>query len=224
MTWVCNKMKILLIDDHVLFREGLASLLKTQSDFEVVGAANSVSEAVEQAQTLQPDLILMGYDLRDGTGPEATLAILAKQPQVVIVFLTVYEDDKHLFAAIRSGAKGYLPKNIPVEQLMSYLRHARDGKPAITPDLTRRILERFSQTEPRSPVRDSVISSLTPRELEVLQEVAKGHSNQIIATNLFISERTVKNHVSRIFSKLKVQNRYEAAELARRIGLKDIEI
>ncbi len=217
-------MKILLVDDHILFREGLASLLNMQADFEVAGAANSVSEAIEQAQALQPDLILMGYDLRDGKGPEATQIISANQPQILIIFLTVYEDDKHLFAAIRSGAKGYLPKNIPVEQLMSYLRHAGDGEPAITPGLTKRILERFSETEPRSPVRDSVVSSLTPRELQVLQEVARGHSNQMIATNLFISERTVKNHVSRIFSKLKLNNRYEAAELALRIGLKDIEI
>jgi len=217
-------MKILLIDDHILFREGLASLLNVQADFEIVGAANSVAEAIEQAQTLQPDLILMGYDLRDGTGPEAACIISANQPKIVIVFLTVYEDDKHLFAAIRSGAKGYLPKNIPVEHLMNYLRHARDGEPAITPDLTGRILERFSQTEPRSPVRDSVVSSLTPRELQVLQEVARGHSNQIIATNLVISERTVKNHVGRILTKLKVQNRYEAADLARRIGLNDTGI
>ena len=217
-------MKIFLIDNHILFREGLASLLKTQVDFEIVGAANSVSEAIEQAQTLQPDLILMGYDLRDGTGPEAACVISANQPKIVIVFLTVYEDDKHLFAAIRSGAKGYLPKNIPVEQLMSYLRHAVDGEPAITPDLTGRILERFSQTKPRSPVRETVVSTLTHRELQVLQELGKGHTNQIIATNLFISERTVKNHVSRIFAKLKVQNRYEAADLARRIGLNDTGI
>jgi len=217
-------MKILLVDDHVLFREGLASLLKMQADFEIVGAANSVSEAIDQAQTLQPDLILMDYSLRDGNGPEATKAILAEQPHIVVVFLTVFEDDKHLFTAIRSGAKGYLPKSIPVEQLLNYLLHIRDGEPAITPDLTRRLLERFSQTEPRSPARNSVVSSLTSRELEVLQEVARGHSNQEIAANLFISERTVKNHLSHIFSKLKLRNRYEAADLARRIGLPDTDI
>jgi len=214
--------KILLVDDHVLFREGLASLLNSHADFEIVGAVNQISEAVEQACKLQPDLILMDYVLRDGTGPEATRIILTKRPQSMVVFLTVFEDDTHLFSAIRSGARGYLPKNIPVEELLKYLRRMREGEPAIAPNFLIRILERFSQTEPRGPQRNSVVSTLTQRELEVLHQLANDHTNKVIADHLFISERTVKNHVSRILAKLELGNRHEAGQLARRIGINEI--
>jgi DNA-binding NarL/FixJ family response regulator len=217
-------MRILLVDDHVLFREGLASLLKTQADLEIVGATNTVSGAVAKAHSCQPDLILIDFGLRDGTGLEATQAILTERPQIAVVFLTVQEDDKHLFSAIRSGAKGYLPKNIPVEDLLQYLRGVKDGEPAITPIFIHRILDRFAQTQPRSPVLNSVVSTLTSRELEVLQELANEHTNKVIASHLFISERTVKNHVSHILAKLDLDNRYEAAKLARRIGLTHSDI
>lgn len=208
-------MRILLVDDHILFREGLASLLVAQPDFEVVGGANNVREAVAQARNFKPDLILMDFGLPDGTGLEATQAILAERPDTKVVFLTVHEDEEHLFAAIRGGAKGYLPKNIPVSELLNYLRLAEHGDPAMTPTLTGRVLKRFAQSRPRSLIPNADLANLTKREMEVLQEIVDGATNQEISVRLVISERTVKNHVSRILAKLNVKNRYEAAEFAR---------
>lgn len=211
-------MKILLVDDHILFREGLASLLSTQVDMQVVGGANNVEESIEQARELGPDLILMDFGLPDGTGLEATEAILAEQPDTKIVFLTVHEDDKRLFAAIRSGAKGFLPKSVPVAKLLTYLRGVEQGDAAITPAMTGRILERLAQTEPRETRPHTAVANLTDREKQVLQELATGASNREIANHLVVSEQTVKNHVSHILAKLGLKSRYEAADIARSIG------
>lgn len=212
-------MKILLVDDHILFREGLASLLSTQVDMQVVGGANNVEESIEQARELGPDLILMDFGLPDGTGLEATKAILAERPETKIVFLTVHEDDKRLFAAIRTGAKGYLPKSVPVAKLLNYLRGVEEGDPAITPAMTGRVLNRLAQTEPRAPQTHTAVANLTDREKQVLKELASGASNREIALRLVISEQTVKNHVSHVLAKLGLKSRHEAAEIARSIGM-----
>lgn len=212
-------MRLLLVDDHILFREGLASLLSTQVDMQVVGWANDVEESVKQACELKPDLILMDFSLPDGTGLEATEAILAERPNVKIVFLTVHEDDKRLFAAIRSGARGYLPKSVPVAELLTYLRGVEQGNAAITPAMTGRILNRFAQTNPREKPPHSAVANLTERENEVLKELATGASNREIAGRLVISEQTVKNHVSHILAKMGLKSRYEAAEIARNTGM-----
>lgn len=212
-------MKVLLVDDHILFREGLASLLIGQPNFEVVGGASNIREAVEQTQKLEPDLILMDFSLPDGTGLEATQKILGEYPETQIVFLTVHEDDEHLFAAIRGGAVGYLPKSVPVKELLAYLRRVERGEPAITPGLTGRILKRFAQSKPRPSVRSTAAANLTEREMEVLREIADRATNKEISQRLVISERTVKNHVSRILAKLNVKSRHEAAEFARKSRL-----
>jgi len=214
-------MKILLVDDHILFREGLAGLIIAKTNFELVGGANNLREAIEQTRKFKPDLILMDFSLPDGTGLEATRSILAERPETKIVFMTIHEDDTHLFAAIRGGAKGYLPKSIPVEELLIYLQRLEHGEPALTPELTGRILDRLADTQPRRPARSSIEASLTPRELEVLKELVKGYSNHEIACNLSISVRTVKNHVGHILSKLELKSRYEAVDLAKRAGLVD---
>lgn len=212
-------MKILLVDDHILFREGLASLLCTQVDMQVVGGANTVEESIEQARALKPDLVLMDFGLPDGTGLEATQAILTERPDTKIVFLTVHEDDKRLFAAIRCGAKGFLPKGVPVAKLLTYLRGVEKGDAAITPAMTGRVLERLAQTEPRDTPAHSAVASLTEREKQVLKELATGASNREIANHLVISEQTVKNHVSHILAKLGLKSRHEAADIARSIGM-----
>ncbi len=212
-------MRILLVDDHILFREGLASLLIGQPDFEVVGGASNIKEAVGQTRKFEPDLILMDFSLPDGTGLEATETILAEYPDMRIVFLTVHEDDEHLFAAIRGGAVGYLPKSVPVKELLVYLHRIKQNEPAITPDMTGRILKRFAQSKPRPSVRSTAAANLTEREMEVLREIADGATNQEIGRRLVISERTVKNHVSRILAKLNVRNRHEATEFARQSRL-----
>ena len=212
-------MKILLVDNHVLFREGLASLLTAQVDIEVVGGANNVVEAIEQSRKFGPDLILMDFELPDGTGVEATKLILAERPLSKIVFLSVHEDDQHLFAGIRSGAMGYLPKSVPVAKLLIYLRRVERGEAALTPAFTGQVLKGFSQTKPRPQVSSSAVANLTDREVEVLLELEGGASNREVARRLFISERTVKNHVSHILAKLNMKDRHAAAEFARQNGL-----
>jgi DNA-binding NarL/FixJ family response regulator len=213
-------VRVLIVDDHVLFREGLVSLLKTQPDITVAGEAGSVSQAIELAHDLEPDLILMDFGLPDGTGLDATQAILTGQPEAKIVFLTVHEQDDRLFAAIRSGAKGYLLKNVPVSKLLDYLRGVERGEPALSPTMTSHILDEFARLGSAGPdPGPAELSELTKREVEVLKEVARGATNSEIATRLFISENTVKNHVGNILAKLNLRNRREAAGLARRHGL-----
>ena len=212
-------MQILLVDDHALFREGLSSLLSNQPDLKIVGTAQSVSEAIQAARDLKPDLILMDFTHPDGTGLEATKAILAESPGTKIVFLTVHEDDERLFSAIRSGAIGYLPKNISMHDLVAQIRGLEYGEAAITSKMASRVLGELARTQPGRPNIDSPAARLTTRELEVLREIEKGASNREIADRLYISERTVKNHVSHILNKLNLRNRYEAAEFARQNGL-----
>jgi len=207
-------MRILLVDDHILFRQGIASLLDSQPDLSVVGEAASAPEAVELAHKLRPDLVLLDLGLPPGNGLDAMRAILADRPETNIVFLTVHEEDEMLFAAIRGGAKGYLLKNTPIAKLLPYLRGIELGEAAITPLLARRILDEFSRTKPSRELDDG-LGELTAREAEVLRELSTGATNGEIAERLIISERTVKNHVSHILSKLHLQNRREAVRFTR---------
>jgi DNA-binding NarL/FixJ family response regulator len=214
-------MKILLVDDHVLFREGLAGLINSQPDLTVVGSADSVEDAIAKACALKPDLILMDFGLPDGTGLDATRAILEDSPHIKIVFLTMHEDDERLFEALRSGAKGYLFKNTSVNKLLSFIRGVEQGEAAITRSTASRLLDIFARTTPLPSSPPAELEILTPRELEILQELDTGATNREIANRLVISERTVKNHVSNILSKLNLKNRYEASRFARRHGLID---
>lgn len=212
-------MRILLVDDHVLFREGLVSLLNSQPDLSVVGQAGTVAEAVVMARSLKPDLILMDFGLPDGTGLDATQVILTHVPETRIVFLTVHEEDDRLFAAIRSGAKGYLLKNVPVTRLLAFLRGVERGEAAITAMMAGRILEEFSRIGPPRQSGPTESGELTSRELEVLRELATGASNREIAAHLIIAENTVRNHVRSILTKLNLRNRREATHFARHQGL-----
>lgn len=200
-------MKLLLVDDHILFREGLASLLHVQSDIKVVGQAGNVREAVQLATHLSPSLILMDFGLPDGTGLDATRTILATQPETKIVFLTVDEDDEHLFQAIRIGAKGYLLKNVPVATLLTYLRGVERGEAALMPAMTTKILTKFSRLTEPTHAHKVEIETLTLREAEVWKYLQLGASNREIAGRLVISENTVKNHVRNILTKLNLHSR-----------------
>jgi two-component system, NarL family, response regulator DevR len=201
---------VLIVDDQILFRQGLVGLLNGQPDFKVVGEAGSVAEAIEQVSRLRPDLVLMDYGLPDGTGADATRDILAFEPATKIVILTVHEEDEVLLDAIRAGAKGYLLKNTRVERLLTFLRGLEEGAPAIEPQMTGRILEAFSKPQRPQP-QAAALASLSDREREVLDAVAAGASNAEIARRLFISENTVKNHVRKILSKLGLSSRREVA-------------
>jgi len=212
-----QRLKIIIVDDHVLFREGLAAIIRSESDFEILGQAGSVREAIELAGKLKPDMVLMDFGLPDGTGADATREILKQNPQCKIVFLTMSEHDEDLFDAIRSGAKGYLLKNMQPSKLVSSLRSVQKGESALSRSMTLRLMEELTRTKaPPMPTNDA---ALTKRELEVLRELASGLSNQEIAKRLVISENTVKYHVHSILEKLNLTDRRDAALYARERGL-----
>jgi two-component system NarL family response regulator len=212
-------IKILLVDDHALFREGLVSLLNGQPDLEVVGQAGCVKDAVKLTTSLQPDIILMDFGLPDGTGLDATQTILAKHPDAKIVFLTVHEEDDRLFSAIRCGARGYLLKNVPVAKLLTFIRGVQHGEAAVSRAMTSRIMTEFARMEPARAAATGVPLELTTRELEVLQVLSTGATNRQIAHCLVITESTVKNHVRSILTKLNLRNRREATHYAQTHGL-----
>lgn len=213
-------MRIVIVDDHILFREGLISLFRSQADIEVVGQAGTVKEAVETVTSLKPDIVLLDYSLPDGTGADAAGAILLRYPECKIVFLTVHDSDEQLFDSIRSGAKGYILKSIPFPRLASTIRALAAGDEAVlSPAHTARLMNEFA----RGPVREtgsvSTVERLSPREIEILGEVAKGLTNHEISQRLFLSENTVKHHIHNILEKLDLQTRQEAARFAVKSGL-----
>jgi DNA-binding NarL/FixJ family response regulator len=212
-------IRVLLVDDHVLFREGLAGILSTQPDMEVIGEANDGLEAIIKARELKPDLILMDIQMPDIDGLEATRVIKKELPDTIIVVLTVRDDEEKLFAAIRYGAQGYLLKSIRGHEMLEMLYGALRGDAAISPHLAGRMLEEFRRMSHQMPVDTSEIFDLTPREQEVLSLVAQGKADKEIAVELSISVNTVKSHLRNLLAKLQVSSRREAARLAKYKGL-----
>jgi DNA-binding NarL/FixJ family response regulator len=211
--------KVLVIDDQILFREGLVSLLSSTQDFEMVGCAGTVHEGCEQAILFKPDIILMDFSLPDGTGLDATRLILAHLPQCKIVFLTVHESDENLFAALRLGAKGYMLKNIGSKELLSSLRALDRGEEAVSRKMVSKIVEEFARTPGSGTEDEKLLENLSPREIDVLREIENGATNLEIAQRLFLSVNTVKHHIRNVFSKLGMKNRRQVASFARRNGL-----
>jgi len=212
--------RILLVDDHVLFRKGMSRLIDSQPDLEVVAEAEDGYQAVQYARRFKPDLILMDIHMPDCDGHEATRLIVNDWPEAQIVMLTVSDDDQDLFTAIRNGAVGYLVKKIEPEELFSRLRGVTMGEAPISRVMAGRILREFARVGTEGPPPDST-RSLTPREREVLQLVTKGMTNKEIGVQLHIAENTVKNHLRNILEKLHLQNRAQAAAHAVREGLVD---
>ncbi|MBK8417739.1 response regulator transcription factor [Candidatus Villigracilis saccharophilus] len=210
-------MKILIVDDHVLFREGLAAIIRPQSDIEIVGMAGTVREAVDMARSAKPDIILMDFNLPDGSGVDATRRILEEQPTCKVVFLTMSEQDEDLFAAIRVGAKGYMLKNMHPPELVAALRSVQQGESALSRAMTLRLMDELSRT--KKSIGRPAENTLTLRELDVLRAIASGMSNQEIGSHLFISENTVKFHVHSLLAKLNLSDRKEAASFAKEHGL-----
>jgi len=216
-----SRVRILLVDDHDLFREGLAGIISTQPDMQVVGEAGDGLEAIVKARELKPDLILMDIQMPGCDGLEATQKIKQALPATVIVMLTVRDEEEKLFEAIKNGAQGYLLKNIRSKELLEGLRRAMQGEAVISPILAGRMLEEFrrlSKQQPREAIPDD-LAVLTLREVDVLSLVAQGRTDKEIAAQLSISLHTVKSHLRNILAKLQVNSRREAAWLARNKGL-----
>jgi DNA-binding NarL/FixJ family response regulator len=211
-------MRLLLADDHTLFRSSLRSLLEARG-LEVVGEASDGKQAVEMAARLRPDLVLMDLSMPGVNGIEATRQVVAQVPEVRVVILTASMEDEDLFEALRAGAHGYLLKNLEADSFFSLLDRALAGEPALTPALSRKVLQAFSKPAPhRAEAEDP--DALTDREREVLELLVEGiTSNRQLARRLDVSENTVKFHVRNILDKLHLHNRAQAVSHALRTGI-----
>ncbi len=218
-----SKLRILIADDHPLFRDGLRSLLEARG-IDVVGEARNGREAVEQARRLRPDVLLMDLNMPELDGLVATRVLSTQQPEVKVVILTASEDDADLFEAIKSGAQGYIFKNLDSGEFFRLLDGVARGEPALTPSLAKRLLGEFARPSPqsRSTTDEQDAQALTEREQEVLQLLVQGvTSNRDLAERLIVSENTVKYHLRNILDKLHVQNRAQVVAYAMRHGLVD---
>lgn len=211
-----KSIRIVVVDDHVLFREGLVAIIRSEPEIEVVGQAGSVKEAIALIGSLKPEVVLMDFGLPDGTGVDATRTVLKEHPECKIVFLTMSDDDDDLFLAVRSGAKGYLLKNMHPSKLVATIKSVYEGESALSRSMTLRLMEELARTKAPQHTGDP---TLTRRELEVLRELASGFSNAEIADHLVIAENTVKYHVHSILDKLGLSDRREAAAYAKKHGL-----
>ena len=204
-----DPIRILVADDHTLFRRGLRSLLEQMAGLEVVGEAATGPEAVAQARELVPDVILMDIKMPGLSGTEATGQILRENPHIGVVLVTMFDDADSVFSGMRAGARGYVLKEADPQELRRAIEAAYHGEILMSPAIADKLLHRFSQAGEPRPAGVS-FEELTARELEVLRVVAQGMSNKEIAAQLVLSEKTVKNHLSNIFVKLRVNDRTQA--------------
>ena len=209
--------RILLVDDHPLFRDGVRAALASADDLEVVGEAESVADAVALAAELSPDVVLMDLGLPDGTGIDATRAILAAAPAVRVLVMTMTSDDEAVVAAMRAGARGFVVKGSGRADLLRSVRSVADGQAVFGPDVADRLTAYFSSLA-SVPGRDA-FPQLTEREREVLELMARGFDNRRIARELFRSDKTVRNHGSNVMAKLDAEDRAAAVLRARNAGL-----
>jgi DNA-binding NarL/FixJ family response regulator len=214
---VACAIRVLIADDHGVVREGLRAVLGPEPDMEVVGEAATGKEAIERATELRPDVILMDIQMPQINGIDATRRILDANPRVGVVVLTMFEDDDSVFSAMRAGARGYVLKGAPPSQILNVVRAVAGGEAYFGPEIARRLMDFFSAPKPASP--EEAFPELSPREREILDLIAQGHSNTKIAGRLFLSPKTVGNHISHIFTKLQVADRAHAIVRAREAGL-----
>lgn len=212
-----SELRVLIADDHPLFRKGMRALLESMPDIAVAGEATSGAEAVAQAAALKPDLVLMDLQMPEVGGLEATRRITAAGPHVHVLVVTLFEDDDSVFAALQAGARGYILKDADEEEMMRAIRAIGQGEAIFSPAIAARLIDYFAGARPSAS--SEIFPELTEREREVLQLIARGQSNATIAEQLSITLKTVRNHVSNIYNKLQVADRAQAAIRAREAGL-----
>lgn len=214
-------IRVLLVDDQSLFREGLETLLSVHKDILVVGVAGNGREAVEVAAKVQPDVVLMDVRMPVLDGVRATRRLKEALPQCRVIVLTTFDDDEYVFDALRAGAVGYLLKDVASAQLVEAIRAAARGESILEPSVAAKVIAEFTRVSSMLPSTqmEQLTEPLSERELEILGMIARGASNKEIANQLFITEGTVKNHVTHILGKLGVRDRTQAALKARELGL-----
>jgi len=210
-------LRVLIADDHPLFRKGMRALLTATAGTEVIGEATTGQEAIELAAALQPDVILMDLQMPGINGIEATRQILHTSPHIRILVVTLFEDDASIFSALRAGARGYILKDAQEEEMLRAIRAVGSGEAIFSPAIATRLMDFFAA--PRPAVPKEIFPTLTEREREILQMIARGRTNNDIAKELALSTKTVGNYVSNIFSKLQVADRAQAIIRARDAGL-----
>jgi DNA-binding NarL/FixJ family response regulator len=213
-----EKLRILIADDHPLFRKGMRGLLESLPDMEVIGEAATGEEAIAMAADLAPDVIVMDLQMPGGSGISATRAILNASPHIRVLMVTLYEDSESVFTAIRAGARGYLLKDAGADEMTRAIQAVGRGEAIFSPSIANRLIDYFATPYPAVP--EDVFPALTGREREILQLIAQGRSNAEMAQQLSLSVKTVQNYVSNIYSKLQVADRAEAIIRAREAGLK----
>jgi DNA-binding NarL/FixJ family response regulator len=212
-----EKTRVLIADDHPLFRHGIRGLLDATADFEAIGEATSGDEVITQADELLPDMILMDIHMPGVNGIEATRHILHAHPQIHVLMVTMFEDDASVFSAMRAGAHGYILKDAQKEDLLRAIRAVSSGEAIFSPAIASRMIAFFNSAHPAAPAQ--VFPELTEREREILDLIAQGLNNGEVAARLVLSSSTVRNYVSNIFSKLQVADRAQAIVKARDAGL-----
>ena len=213
-----DTLRILVAEDHPLFRKGMISLLSSVPEFEVIGEAKTGKETVARAADLQPDVILMDLQMPEVNGIEATRRILQQSPSVRVLVVTLFEDDDSVFMALRAGARGYVLKDADEEEMVHAIRAVGKGEAIFSPNVATRVLAYFAASSPGG-ASPQAFPTLTDREREILNHIAQGHPNPSIARELSLSTKTVGNYVSNIFTKLQVADRAQAIIRAREAGL-----